>query len=169
MIDQNTTIEELINQAIESLGDGENFTAFDISTAVHELIRHKNIRTIIHDLLRQNQHITKVSDTHNTQGTTINAISYTTKKPAILIYDRIIFNKPIASKNDDRFFLLIPESDDMLVLTRDYYDYASPTVLATYYVKNNQLDVSSRRILDYFGGESYEIFYEDDEIILRLK
>ena len=172
MINKQTTVEELINLAIEECKDDDNFTAYDVTSHVHELIRHKNIRNIIHEIIRSNTNIEQVSSTPKTTGgKIINAISYKHKNKNILQYanDRLILSIYNGIPGD-RFFLMTTGQNDELVLTNEYYDYPNGNVLASYYVQvDSTLDVNETRINNYFAARPYEVLYENNEVFFKVK
>lgn len=171
-LDETSTLEELVLESIEKLKKGgQNFTAYDVSKEVHELIRYNNIRLLIHDYLADDNEVERISSNHTIDGQVIPAISYGTKSAPIVSTnahpDRLVIK--IDGIIDAEKVFLMELNDGRLALTNRYFQFRNDyngQVIASYETDNSKVFVRKSRIVDHFPN-GYNVYSEGTTIFFE--
>ena len=161
-LDENTEFRAIIEEAIEKIKASKTtFTAYDVTKEVHELVRHKNIKSLVHDFLSDDSSILRDSNNHTVDGKVIPAISYSVDTSTItkIVKDRVIIcinGLPVGTE----VFLMENDNGGELVLTPDYYAFRDThTVVGKYIVSNGQVAPGKHHFDSTFpnGYDTYSV------------
>lgn len=154
-VDFHISLEDMIENAVENLKEsGDNFTAYDVSKEIHELIRYKNIRQLIHSYLEDDIEIKRISSEHTVNGQKIPAISYgIVNQKTVSKGDRLIVKINGLQDGKSVYLVLLDDGRIALIETdlyRTFVDQYNIKVLAQYDIINQEVAVKESRISDVF-------------------
>lgn len=167
-MDKDITVEQLIEKAVSQVDD--SFSAYDVTQKVHELIRHNELRSLVHEYLAGQVGIERVSDRHSSNGQSFQAFSYKKKfSQPQKRNDKTVF--PTSIPDGTKVFLVELENsvDPILAIIPDKdWDRDEHTILANYPVSSGEVSVSSYHFDDYFPN-GYNVYYEGNTIFIEEK
>ena len=165
-VDQDTTLEEIIEMAIDTVKSNKtSFTAFDVTKEVHELVRHKNIKDLVHTIIKSDSNIRQVGPNCIVDGKPVQAINYECIAKQNSTPDRIVVSIPNLSDGDIIYLMDLYHEDKMVLFRKLFYDdfKGGGTIEGQYEVKNGKISIGRNHITGKFPN-GYDVYVDGDEI-----